>query len=95
MNQFQPNQPPSDPGVAPGASRRPPLAHPLGDGHGGFNRPRVKMLATEGDVTPAGATYTPPTPAPLPERGAGIHLFLSVLAALAAIIFLVLLLQKL
>lgn len=59
-----------------------------------MHRPRVKMLATEGDVSPAGATHTPPTPAPLPERGTGVHLFISVLAAIVAIIFLVLLISK-
>lgn len=103
MTSVQANQPPSDPGSPPNAGRRgsaaAPLSRPVGDlppaGSGTFAKPRVKMLETPGDLNPAGATYTPPTPAPLPARGAGLHLFLSVLAALAAVVFLILLAQKL
>jgi hypothetical protein len=98
MTSVQANQPPSD----SGASRRPPgspLQRPLGDetfvpGESGLHKPRVKMVATSGDLAPAGATYTPPTAAPLPARGAGLHLLLSALAATIAVVFLVLLAHK-
>jgi hypothetical protein len=100
MTNVQPATQPSDSGNAGGASRRAApgtqLTRPLNDAPtaGSMSRPRVKMLATQGDLTPAGATFTPPTPAPLPARGAGIHLALSILAALGAITFLVLLAIK-
>ena len=99
MSSVHANQPPSD----SGASARSPeslLLRPLSEGtsgaaDSGLNKPRVKMLATSGDLAPAGATYTPPTAAPLPERGAGLHLLLSGAAATIAVVFLVLLAHKL
>ena len=101
MTDVQPHPPPSDSGNARGASRRAapgvPLTTPVNDGPtaGSLSHPRVKMLVTQGDLTPAGATHTPPTPAPLPARGAGLHLALSILAAIVAITFLILLANKL
>lgn len=101
MTDVQPSTQPPDSGNASGANRRAapgtPLARPLSDpstaGH--LSRPRVKMLSTTGELTPAGATYAPPTPAPLPARGAGLHLTLSILAAVLAVTFLLLLASKL
>ena len=87
MTAVPPSQPPFD----PAASRRGP-----GEAAGaGMHKPRVKMLETSGELVPAGATYTPPTTAPLPERGAGVHLFLTALAASVAMLFFVLLAYKL
>jgi hypothetical protein len=98
MTSAQANPPPSD----PGPSRRALSSRPLGEvdpdaagGGAGLSKPRVKMLATSGDLVPAGATFNPPTAAPLPERGAGLHLLLSALAATITVVFLVLLLHKL
>ena len=61
----------------------------------GGSKPRIKLVTAPGELTPAGASFTPPTPAPLPDRGAGLHLSLSVLAAITALVFLALLAQKL
>ena len=101
MNSVQTDTSSSEPaavsragGVTLGLSR--PLSDPVGSKTSGpLGKPRVKLLTTAGDLTPAGASFNPPTPAPLPERGAGLHLFLSVCAALTALVFLVLLAQKL
>lgn len=101
MTDVQPHLQPSDSGNKRGPSRRAapggPLTTPVNDDPtaGSLSHPRVKMLVTQGDLTPAGATHTPPTPAPLPARGAGLHLVLSIVAAIVAVTFLVLLASKL
>lgn len=96
MSRFASSKPSSATGAAAGSGQPSlNLAHGSASRNApDFNRPRVRLVTTEGEQTPAGASYTPPTPAPLPERGAGWHLFLSMIAAVAAMTFLLLLLQK-
>jgi hypothetical protein len=58
-------------------------------------KPRVKLAATGGDGVPLGASLTRPQPAPLPDRGAGLLLVLSVLCAAVAAIYALLIFSKL
>lgn len=57
--------------------------------------PRVRPVSVAGDTAPAGASFTPPTPAPLPDRGAALFLFITLVAALLAVTFTVLIALKL
>jgi hypothetical protein len=72
-----------------------PSRHEAGAINAGMLKPRVKPASLTSEGTPAGASFTRPTPAPLPERGAGIFLFLSLIGATVAVVFLILVVYKL
>ncbi|MBE2212941.1 MAG: hypothetical protein IAE82_03645 [Opitutaceae bacterium] len=57
--------------------------------------PRVRPAAIAGDTAPAGASFARPTPAPLPDRGAPLLLFITLAAALLAVTFTILIASKL
>lgn len=57
--------------------------------------PRVRPAAIAGESAPAGAVLARPTPAPLPDRGAPMLLFITLAAALLAVTFCVLIALKL
>lgn len=58
-------------------------------------KPRVTLATTAGEGVPLGASFNPPVPAPLPERGAPTFLFVSLVAALLAVVFVFLLILQL
>lgn len=57
--------------------------------------PRVRPASIPGEVSPSGASLTTPTPAPLPDRGAPMMLFITLAAALLAVTFTILIALKL
>lgn len=58
-------------------------------------KPRMKPMVASPEGAPAGMSLTKPTPAPLPERGAGVFLLVNLVAAGVAFTFAVLLAFKL
>ncbi len=83
--------PPPAPEVPRPPRDEPPLRVPA---PGSFT-PRVRPASIAGDTAPAGASLAPPTPAPLPDRGAPLLLFITLAAALLAVTFTILIALKL
>ncbi len=55
---------------------------------------RLKPAATTGEGRPLGASLTTPVPAPLPDRGTGVFFLLSLISAIVAVTFAVLIAFK-
>jgi hypothetical protein len=62
---------------------------------GAANKPRVRLAATAGEGVPLGASLTPPVPAALPDRGATGFFVISLVTALVAVSFTLLIAAKL
>jgi len=85
----------SDPSAGP--EQNPPPreeAFPRVPAPGSFT-PRVRPAAIPGESAPAGASLARPTPAPLPDRGAPLLLFITLAAAFLAVTFTILIALKL
>lgn len=80
------------------ATPQPPVSEPPAlarvPAPGSFT-PRIKPLTPAGETAPVGASMTTPTPAPLPARGAPLFLLITLVAALLAVTFSILIALKL
>jgi len=86
---------PPIPSPAPDAPRSPRDETPVRVPAPGSFTPRVRPASIAADTAPAGASLAPLTPAPLPDRGAPLLLFITLAAALLAVTFTILIALKL
>lgn len=90
MSALGSNSPP--PSSAESARREGAVAQPASTR---FIKPRLKPAATHGPGAPAGSLHPAPAAAPVPEKGTGFLLTLSLIAAGIAVIFTLMLALKL